>query len=152
MTAWAPFLFSIMSDRFIFLFLIFFNLSSLSLVQGRSFDFFGYVIKSRSAAALVASAGARGSLVFFSGAVISRMSALPTSSELVYSGMWWLERELSELLGFFFENKSDSRNLLLEYSNSFRPLSRAFPVAGLFEIFYLYWASILSLSWNALQV
>jgi len=49
---------------------------------------------------------------------------------------WWLEREISEMVGVFFEYKEDTRNLLLEYMNVFKPLLRFFPVCGVLELFF----------------
>ena len=40
------------------------------------------------------------------------------------------------MVGFYFKYKNDSRNLLLEYTNIFKPLLRFFPVCGFFELFF----------------
>ena len=48
----------------------------------------------------------------------------------------WLEREVSELYGFVFEGKNDTRNLLLCYGDSSAPFLRLVPAIGLKELFY----------------
>ena len=48
----------------------------------------------------------------------------------------WLEREVSELYGFVFEGKNDTRNLLLCYGDSSAPFLRSMPAIGLKELFY----------------
>lgn len=48
----------------------------------------------------------------------------------------WLEREMSEMVGVFFSFKNDTRNLLLEYTNVFKPLLKNFPSFGYFELFF----------------
>ena len=58
------------------------------------------------------------------------------STASVFKANDWLEREILEMFGFFFDNKADSRNLLLEYTNVFKPMLRAFPSVGLFELFF----------------
>jgi NADH:ubiquinone oxidoreductase subunit C len=40
------------------------------------------------------------------------------------------------MLGLCFEGKTDSRNLLLEYTSVLKPLSKSFPSVGLFELFF----------------
>lgn len=49
----------------------------------------------------------------------------------------WLEREIAELYGFFFEGKKDTRNLMLQYGEVFFPFQKYYPVTGLKELFYL---------------
>lgn len=58
------------------------------------------------------------------------------SLDKVFFNYWWLEREVGEMIGVFFEYKEDTRNLLLEYMNIFRPLLKLFPVCGVLELFF----------------
>ena len=48
----------------------------------------------------------------------------------------WLEREISELHGFFFIGKKDLRNLMLPYGDTSAPMQKSFPSIGVKEIFY----------------
>ena len=48
----------------------------------------------------------------------------------------WLEREMNEMVGAAFLFKKDNRNLLLEYTNVFKPLLRKFPSFGYYELFF----------------
>ena len=66
----------------------------------------------------------------------NRLITSPESLEFVFGSFWWLEREVSELLGLRFNNKVDARNLLLEYTNVLKPLARVFPTEGFFEIYF----------------
>jgi NADH:ubiquinone oxidoreductase subunit C len=76
----------------------------------------------------------------------------PPSVASLFSNYWWLERESSELLGVNFEFKYDSRNLLLEYTNVLKPLSRFFPSVGFFEFFFNCLLSRLVSYYPSLQV
>ena len=60
----------------------------------------------------------------------------PHSIDFIYDAAWWLEREAAEGVGIFFFFKEDGRNLLLEYSNVFKPLLKTFPTYGFFELHY----------------
>ena len=48
----------------------------------------------------------------------------------------WLEREVSELYGLSFENKKDTRNLMLQYGDTSAPFQKFLPSIGLKEMFY----------------
>ena len=48
----------------------------------------------------------------------------------------WLEREVSELYGISFENKKDTRNLMLQYGDVSTPFQKHFPTIGLKEFYY----------------
>jgi len=48
----------------------------------------------------------------------------------------WLEREVSELYGFAFENKKDTRNLMLQYGDMSSPFQKFLPSIGLKEMYY----------------
>ena len=69
-------------------------------------------------------------IVFF-----SKNMPVSTISNLFISALW-VERELSEMFGYNFLNKIDSRNLLLDYSYIGHPLLKSFPVVGNIEIYY----------------
>lgn len=58
------------------------------------------------------------------------------SLENLFFNANWTERETAETTGIFFSNKVDSRNLLLEYTNIFKPLLKLYPTVGFFEIFF----------------
>nr|YP_011027853.1 NADH dehydrogenase subunit 9 [Euplotes cristatus]UPM52063.1 NADH dehydrogenase subunit 9 [Euplotes cristatus] len=62
------------------------------------------------------------------------LALCPTTIDNLFDAAWWLEREASEGVGIFFLFKEDGRNLLLEYSNVFKPLLREFPSFGFFEL------------------
>ena len=63
------------------------------------------------------------------------------SVENLYFNFWWLEREVAEMHGIVFLFKYDTRNLLLEYFNIFKPLKKQFPSFGLIEVYFnlIYW-------------
>ena len=58
------------------------------------------------------------------------------SIENYFSNSNWLEREISEMYGIIFNNKKDSRNLLLDYSVIYNPMLKTFPSTGSKEIFF----------------
>lgn len=58
------------------------------------------------------------------------------SIENLFFNFWWLEREVSEMHGIVFLFKYDTRNLLLEYFNIFKPLKKQFPSYGLTEVYF----------------
>ena len=60
---------------------------------------------------------------------------LPSIERLFYNAEW-LEREVMELLGIAFFCKYDTRNLLLEFTNIFKPLLKSYPSIGFFELFF----------------
>jgi len=62
-------------------------------------------------------------------------NSLNSITEL-YLNANWLEREVSELHGIFFNNKKDLRNLMLTYGDTSAPMRKSFPSVGLKEIFY----------------
>lgn len=49
---------------------------------------------------------------------------------------WWLEREITEMCGIFFENKKDIRNLLLQYGDTSTPFRKSYPSIGTKETIY----------------
>lgn len=62
-------------------------------------------------------------------------NSLNSITEL-YLNANWLEREVSELHGIFFNNKKDLRNLMLTYGDTSAPMRKSFPSIGVKEIFY----------------
>lgn len=54
----------------------------------------------------------------------------------IFNNANWLEREVSELYGLIFEGKSDTRNLMLQYGDSFNPFQKFFPSIGIKEMFF----------------
>lgn len=59
-----------------------------------------------------------------------------TSITELFSNANWLEREISELHGFFFFGKKDLRNLMLPYGDTSAPFNKSFPSIGFKEIYY----------------
>ncbi len=60
----------------------------------------------------------------------------PISMENKFLNSWWLEREVGEMHPLTFKFKSDTRNLLLGYSDSQKPLKKHFPSVGLYDLYY----------------
>lgn len=58
------------------------------------------------------------------------------SIETIYPNAGWLEREMIELYGVFIKNKRDSRNLLLDYTNTSYPMQKSYACTGELEVFY----------------
>lgn len=58
------------------------------------------------------------------------------SIENLFLNAMWLEREYSEMNNILIINKTDTRNLLLQYNDSTNPLTKSFSSIGLFEIYY----------------
>jgi len=59
-----------------------------------------------------------------------------SSLETLFLNSTWLEREYSEMSGIIIYNKTDTRNLLLQYNDSTSPLLKAYSSIGFFEIYY----------------
>ena len=54
----------------------------------------------------------------------------------IYFGAGWLEREVWDLFGIFFEEHPDLRRLLTDYGFRGHPLRKDFPLSGFLEIYY----------------
>ena len=54
----------------------------------------------------------------------------------IYSSAGWLEREVWDLFGIFFENHPDLRRILTDYGFSGHPLRKDFPLTGFLEVYY----------------
>ena len=61
--------------------------------------------------------------------------SLPSVTPL-YSSAGWLEREVWDLFGIFFENHPDLRRILTDYGFSGHPLRKDFPLTGFLEVYY----------------
>ena len=58
------------------------------------------------------------------------------SVDSVYVSAGWLERETGEMFCISYNNKTDSRRLLLDYSKKENPLLKDYPVEGYNDVFY----------------
>jgi NADH:ubiquinone oxidoreductase subunit C len=58
------------------------------------------------------------------------------SATLIYHSAGWLEREVWDLFGIFFENHPDLRRILTDYGFSGHPLRKDFPLTGFLEVYY----------------
>lgn len=58
------------------------------------------------------------------------------SVEDLFLNATWLEREYSEMNGITIYNKTDTRNLLLQYNDTTSPLLKATSSLGFFELYY----------------
>ena len=58
------------------------------------------------------------------------------SIDKLYKSASWLERETGEMFRISYEQKIDTRRLLLDYSKSENPLLKDYPVEGFNDAFY----------------
>lgn len=58
------------------------------------------------------------------------------SIDFIFNNASWLEREVSEMFGINYINKTDNRALLLDYSRNENPMLKDFPTEGLSEIYF----------------
>lgn len=58
------------------------------------------------------------------------------SVDRIFKNANWLEREVSEMYNINFYLKTDTRNLLLDYSRNEHPLLKDFPCEGFQELYY----------------
>ena len=63
---------------------------------------------------------------------------LVTSITNIFNNAGWLERELVEFFNINIQNRTDTRNLLLDYNNNTNPLLKTFPTEGTNELFFNY--------------
>ncbi len=54
----------------------------------------------------------------------------------IYGSARWLEREVWDLFGIYFQNHSDLRRILTDYGFKSHPLRKDFPLTGFEEIYY----------------
>jgi Ni,Fe-hydrogenase III component G len=74
--------------------------------------------------------------IYFLSLTLTDPKAVTHSFDNFFFNYWWMERELKEMSGVKLLNKSDTRNLLLEYFSTITPLNKFFPPYGLNELFY----------------
>jgi NADH:ubiquinone oxidoreductase subunit C len=60
----------------------------------------------------------------------------PFSIDCLFKAAPWLEREVWDMFGIFFENHSDLRRILTDYGFDGFPLRKDFPMSGYIEIRY----------------
>jgi len=65
----------------------------------------------------------------------SEYIGLPTGSDL-FSSAGWLEREIWDMYGVFFNEHNDLRRILTDYGFSGFPLRKDFPLTGYTEVRY----------------
>lgn len=58
------------------------------------------------------------------------------SLDKIYKSASWLEREVGEMFRITYNNKTDTRRLLLDYSKQENPLLKDYPVEGFNDVFY----------------
>jgi len=63
------------------------------------------------------------------------LSKIPSIDKL-YKSASWLERETGEMFKISYEQKNDTRRLLLDYSKTENPLLKDYPVEGFNDAFY----------------
>lgn len=54
----------------------------------------------------------------------------------IYKSACWMEREVWDMNGIFFENHPDLRRLLTDYGFEGHPLRKDFPLSGFLEVYY----------------
>jgi NADH-quinone oxidoreductase subunit C len=62
-------------------------------------------------------------------------TSAPSTINIFVNANWW-EREIWDLFGIFFENHSDLRRILNDYSFEGYPMRKDFPVSGFIEAYY----------------
>jgi NADH:ubiquinone oxidoreductase subunit C len=69
--------------------------------------------------------------------VVQTNEVLPIPSVTpIFLGAGWLEREIWDLFGIFFEDHPDLRRILTDYGFSGHPLRKDFPLTGFLEVYY----------------
>ena len=58
------------------------------------------------------------------------------SITMIYRSANWLEREVWDLYGVFFDSHPDLRRILTDYGFSGHPLRKDFPLTGFLEVYY----------------
>ena len=67
----------------------------------------------------------------------SELSSVPSVTK-IYLSAFWLEREVWDLFGVFFEKNSKLSRILTDYGFTGHPLRRDFPLTGFKEVSYSY--------------
>lgn len=70
--------------------------------------------------------------------MLSQTSTEYVTVEQTFFNSNWLERELVEFFNINMLNRSDTRNLLLDYNLNANPLLRSYPTEGHQELFFNY--------------
>ena len=69
--------------------------------------------------------------------IVQTNEVLPIPSVTpIFAGAGWLEREVWDLFGIFFEEHPDLRRILTDYGFSGHPLRKDFPLTGFLEVYY----------------
>lgn len=71
-------------------------------------------------------------------AAFSQVGTSTPSLEQTYFNANWVERELVEFFGATITNRTDTRNLLLDYNLQVNPLLKTYPTEGHQELFFNY--------------
>ena len=58
------------------------------------------------------------------------------SSSFLYKSSVWLEREIWDMFGVYFNNNLDLRRILTDYGFPYHPLRKSFPLQGYTQINY----------------
>lgn len=66
---------------------------------------------------------------------IDELSAIVSAKE-IFNSADWLEREVWDLFGIFFQNHTDLRRILTDYGFKGHPLRKEFPLSGFIEVYY----------------
>lgn len=66
---------------------------------------------------------------------VDELTPVPTITHL-FRGAGWLEREVYDRHGIFFEGNTDLRRLLTDYGFQGHPLRKDFPLTGYYEVRY----------------
>ena len=64
------------------------------------------------------------------------LAGISSSVSEVFQSSNWLEREVWDLYGLFFDKHADLRRILTDYGFEGHPLRKDFPLEGLFDSFY----------------
>ena len=64
----------------------------------------------------------------------NRLTKIP-SIDKIYKSASWLERETGEMFRISYNQKTDSRRLLLDYSKQENPLLKDYPTEGFNDVF-----------------
>ena len=60
------------------------------------------------------------------------------SLDKIFKSLNWLERETSEMFKITFNNKTDVRRLLLDYTKNDNPMLKDFPSEGYTDVYYCF--------------
>lgn len=77
----------------------------------------------------------RSNLRIFVKAWTNEVISVP-SLTAIFGSAYWLEREVYDMFGIYFENHPDLRRLLTDYGFEGHPLKKDFPLTGYVEIRY----------------